>query len=852
MRVASFAAAAILLVGGARLIAGDRVPAGQPAQQSKLDAYGDPLPEGAYARFGSMRFLHHALAVAFVDDKTIVSVGSSIRYWDAATGRLIREIREDRIADSTDAIICDNATRVITYDETSGTQVWRIGGGRIAREFKLKAEGARFQDARSLSASADGSRFVESFSDGAANAGAGQKCAAVHSLRPNTSTFRLSTGADDIGCFAISPDGSLIATIKEAKSDAGSKSSLVYWDAATGKQLSSQDPIIGGVTEIQFTPSGKGLVLVGESYVALRAIEGNELWRRPTEGQQHYIAGLSRDRLVLLSDKTEPRELHARVVDIANGLMVGRWIVPGSAVGAAAISPDGQRIVLASGERMHVFGFPKGAEISKPLGHSSGISTTNLTPDGRFVVTADGVDKEAIVWDVANGRMIRRLQGHEQACRAAGFSDDGKVISTSADDGTVRIWEAATGRQLFKLGDFEQPVGWSLPLPNSRKVALIGAAGGQITIYDYARSQQIGELKLDQPIAPGMVYCAGDGRLLAAFPCEDPNKSDSAHKVIGLDLWNVEARRMIRHFDGFQSSSFFCAISADMRTLCTYGSDGMVRLWEVASGKLRMAFRVRAEIEEPGDATQPIDFSIDGRTIACADGARLDLWDLPTGARFASINGHEQPITTVDFTPDGRRLLTGSDDTTLLGWDMTRQEWRSRPLERSLGDRDLLRAWEQLSSADAAEAFRARWALAGDPQKTVALFRERLRREATVSKDRIRSWISELDSPRYAVRDRAHGSLVTHVYQAESELRQAIAGRISVESRNRITRILEESFTAIPSPVHLREMRAVEILEQIGTPQARDLLRHLAAAEAPTRISRDAAESLKRLESRPR
>src|SRR5580704_332293 len=90
--------AILSLVGLARPTPADDIPGKTNPESPKLDAYGDPLPPGAVARYGTIRLRHDAKAVAFLDDKTIVSVGSSIRFWDATTGRAVKEFHDPRMA----------------------------------------------------------------------------------------------------------------------------------------------------------------------------------------------------------------------------------------------------------------------------------------------------------------------------------------------------------------------------------------------------------------------------------------------------------------------------------------------------------------------------------------------------------------------------------------------------------------------------------------------------------------------------------------------------------------------------------------------------------------------------------
>jgi hypothetical protein len=160
--------------------------------------------------------------------------------------------------------------------------------------------------------------------------------------------------------------------------------------------------------------------------------------------------------------------------------------------------------------------------------------------------------------------------------------------------------------------------------------------------------------------------------------------------------------------------------------------------------------------------------------------------------------------------------------------------------------------WGRLRNGKADEAYRSKWALVGDPKKTVAFLRTRLPSTPAVPAARINAWVADLDANQSSVREMAQRQLQDHFDQAEGPLREDLAKTTSAEVRNRINHILDANLVAIPGPDLLRDLRANEVLEQIGTPEARDLLRRLSASEVPTRSSRDAAESLKRLEAKPR
>jgi WD domain, G-beta repeat len=112
---------------------------------------------------------------------------------------------------------------------------------------------------------------------------------------------------------------------------------------------------------------------------------------------------------------------------------------------SAAFSPDGARVVTASGDdTARVWDAETGAPIGKPMQHKDTVFGAAFSPDGKRVVTASQ-DKTARVWDAATGAPIGKPMQHEDAVGRAAFSPDGVRVVTASDDNTARVWDAATG-----------------------------------------------------------------------------------------------------------------------------------------------------------------------------------------------------------------------------------------------------------------------------------------------------------------------------------------------------------------------------------------------------------------------
>jgi len=117
----------------------------------------------------------------------------------------------------------------------------------------------------------------------------------------------------------------------------------------------------------------------------------------------------------------------------------------------AAFSPDGQRIVTASGDHTaRVWNAANGQLLAKLEGHTGSVGQAAFSPDGQRIVTASE-DHTARVWNAANGQLLAKLEGHTGSVGQAAFSPDGQRIVTASGDHTARVWNAANGQLLAKL-----------------------------------------------------------------------------------------------------------------------------------------------------------------------------------------------------------------------------------------------------------------------------------------------------------------------------------------------------------------------------------------------------------------
>ena len=322
-------------------------------------------------------------------------------------------------------------------------------------------------------------------------------------------------------------------------------------------------------------------------------------------------------------------------------------------------------------------------------------------------------------------------------------------------------------------------------------------------------------------------------------------------------IFDVATGRLIRRWEKPQAWLVEAlAFTPDGRFLAAGGFKGPIVIWDVVTGK-----ESRRLISDPAaswNITYALAFSADGKTLASANpdlrplGGRLpsaSLWEMATGKERGRFEGHRADVNSVAFAPDGRTLVSGSGDTTALVWDVTGLQSQEGT---EAGSTSATRngCWRDLAGEDAAKAFKATWALTATPRETLALIRERLRPVSPVDFPRLEGLVKDLDSDRYVTRERATRELEKLGELAEPALRSALNRQPSLETRQRLESLLQK-LDPIRDPESLRSLRAIEVLEHIGSAEAQTLLQQLARGAPEARLTQEAKASCVRLLNRP-
>jgi hypothetical protein len=216
-----------------------------------------------------------------------------------------------------------------------------------------------------------------------------------------------------------------------------------------------------------------------------------------------------------------------------------------------------------------------------------------------------------------------------------------------------------------------------------------------------------------------------------------------------------------------------------------------------------------------------------------------------SGKERAILKDHTEVVIFVAFSRDGRSLASAGQDTTAILWDLPAN--KSPETTRSLSRKDLDGLWTTLAGNDAAKAYQASWTLVGAPDQAVPHLRERLLPALQLNTQPILLLIADLENEQFDVRQKASIELEKFGDRAESTLREKLTTKPALEVRRRIEQVLSKIEQQPLRPESLQAVRAVEVLEHIGSPKARAVLEMLARGAKVSHLATEAQASLDRL-----
>jgi WD40 repeat protein len=558
------------------------------------------------------------------------------------------------------------------------------------------------------------------------------------------------------------------------------------------------------------------------------------------------------------------------------------WSIPSKAeiklrdsvhhITSCALSSDGRQLAVGGGTSpLEIWQLDPDGSYHRQDQYRGPVREVTASPDGRWLAVFDG---ETSVWDLCTGQRLSRFGKPATAgvatkrnLKRLAFSADSSLLAATDGDQTLALYSLHTGKYQFQhtfVNTDILAVGFSRAQSHLLFVAVVEDKEG------HRREHRLGRISLTrpqerldlQPLDPmdspwtinTEAKITADGRRILIA---DENCMVRLYDVLTLrmtELTPAEGNNEIYLPFGLMSLSpddrlAACKTYAHRLGMPIRDDDSGYGLtvYETASHQLR------ASLLNFPTATCSFSLSPNNRFLAIGlEGGALELWDLQSKKRRLKSHLHKGDILSVCFTPNGRGLITGSLDTTAAVWDVESLLSQAPILREELPPLPFrpTRCWKALAGNEPAQVSRAVREMTVHPSEAIVHLSKELRPIRSLTERQGQRLLEGLASDSFEARSRAYDALVEHGDQAIPFIRTALKLSPTPDLKRQLDNLLLDLAPLSVHPLRLRAVRAVEVLERIGTVEAEKLLESLARGHPGAVLTDEAQRALRRLRLR--
>ena len=431
----------------------------------------------------------------------------------------------------------------------------------------------------------------------------------------------------------------------------GMDKTLRVWDRASRRCLHILEGHSDWVNALAITPDGSKAVSASMDKTLRVWDLGNGKCQRTFRGHADGVNALAitPDSRKVVSTSMDDYLL---IWDLTSGRVLQKFKVD-AYPSTIAICPDGKHLISERLEVLQVIDLENGKVLRRMEGHTDHISSISITREGHHVVSGS-YDRSLRLWDLTSGECIRTLWGHTDRVLCLAITPDGQRVVSSSSDKTLRVWQLSTGRC---LRTYSIPLNemWGLETiavtPEGRQVVLEN--GADLGLYQLPGGEKyLFTWALNRPYSVYEVQSAA---------ASIKQKLETAELALekGQTGQAVEVLKQAIHMAGFR------------------GDPAVMDLWHATGRKAGVATGLRSchltdILSGHTGFVNALSITPDGtRVVSGSDDRSLRIWDLSRAQETAVLWGHLEGVSAIAITPDSRQLISGSRDGTLRMWDLS-------------------------------------------------------------------------------------------------------------------------------------------------------------------------------------